>query len=46
MACGVPAVDVAGVLDDDDQPFILSGDGMFGQMPGNMLLVYGRKPRQ
>jgi hypothetical protein len=26
---------------DGDQLFILSGYGMFGQMPGNMLLVYG-----
>ena len=38
------AIDVGGVLVDDDQLFILSGYGMFGQMPGNMLLVYGRKP--
>jgi len=29
-----------------EQLFILSGYGMFGQMPGNMLLVYGSKPGQ
>jgi hypothetical protein len=34
------------VLVDGDQLFILSGYGMFGQMPGNMLLVYGFKGRR
>ena len=29
----------------DGQLFVLSGYGMFGQMPGNMLLVYGIPPR-
>ena len=38
------AIDVGGVLVNGDQLFILSGYGMFGQMPGNMLLVYGLKP--
>ena len=37
------AIDVGGVLVHGDRLFILSGYGMFGQMPGNMLLVYGRK---
>jgi polyvinyl alcohol dehydrogenase (cytochrome) len=40
------AIDVGGVLVDGDQLFILSGYGMFGQMPGNMLLVYGFKGRR
>jgi polyvinyl alcohol dehydrogenase (cytochrome) len=35
------AIDVGGALVDGDQLFVLSGYGMFGQMPGNMLLVYG-----
>jgi polyvinyl alcohol dehydrogenase (cytochrome) len=34
------AIDVGGAVVDGDQLFILSGYGMFGQMPGNMLLVY------
>ena len=34
------AIDVGGVLVDGDQLFVTSGYGMFGQMPGNMLLVY------
>jgi polyvinyl alcohol dehydrogenase (cytochrome) len=38
------AIDVGGVLVNGEQLFILSGYGMFGQMPGNMLLVYGIKP--
>jgi polyvinyl alcohol dehydrogenase (cytochrome) len=38
------AIDVGGVIVDDDQVFVLSGYGMFGQMPGNMLLVYGLPP--
>jgi len=35
------AIDVGGAIVDGDQLFVLSGYGMFGQMPGNMLLVYG-----
>ncbi|HSW32537.1 MAG TPA: PQQ-binding-like beta-propeller repeat protein, partial [Steroidobacteraceae bacterium] len=35
------AIDVGGAIVDGDQLLILSGYGMFGQMPGNMLLVYG-----
>ena len=35
------AIDVGGAVVDGDQLFVLSGYGMFGQMPGNMLLVYG-----
>ena len=35
------AIDVGGVLVSGDQLFVLSGYGMFGQMPGNVLLVYG-----
>jgi polyvinyl alcohol dehydrogenase (cytochrome) len=38
------AIDVGGALVDGDQLFVLSGYGMFGQMPGNVLLVYGLKP--
>jgi polyvinyl alcohol dehydrogenase (cytochrome) len=38
------AIDVGGALVNGDQLFILSGYGMFGQMPGNMLLVYGLRP--
>jgi len=37
------AIDVGGAIVNGDQLFILSGYGMFGQMPGNMLLVYGLK---
>jgi polyvinyl alcohol dehydrogenase (cytochrome) len=40
------AIDVGGAIVDDDQLFILSGYGMFGQMPGNMLLVYGLPSRR
>jgi len=39
------AIDVGGALPDGDQLFVLSGYGMFGQMPGNLLLVYGLPPR-
>jgi polyvinyl alcohol dehydrogenase (cytochrome) len=39
------AIDVGGVVVDGGQLFVLSGYGMFGQMPGDMLLVYGRPPR-
>jgi polyvinyl alcohol dehydrogenase (cytochrome) len=35
------AIDVGGAIVDGDQLFVLSGYGMFGQMPGNMLLVFG-----
>jgi len=35
------AIDVGGAIVNGEQLFILSGYGMFGQMPGNMLLVYG-----
>jgi polyvinyl alcohol dehydrogenase (cytochrome) len=35
------AIDVSGAIVDGDQLFVSSGYGMFGQMPGNMLLVYG-----
>jgi polyvinyl alcohol dehydrogenase (cytochrome) len=35
------AIDVGGAIVSDGQLFVLSGYGMFGQMPGNMLLVYG-----
>jgi len=35
------AIDVGGAIVSDSQLFVLSGYGMFGQMPGNMLLVYG-----
>lgn len=40
------AIDVGGVLLDGEQLFILSGYGMFGQKPGNMLLVYGFTERR
>jgi polyvinyl alcohol dehydrogenase (cytochrome) len=39
------AIDVGGVVVDGGQLFVLSGYGMFGQMPGDMLLVYGTPPR-
>jgi len=38
------AIDVAGPVIDGDQLFVLSGYGVFGQIPGNMLLVYGLRP--
>jgi polyvinyl alcohol dehydrogenase (cytochrome) len=37
------AIDAGGAIVDGDQMFVTSGYGMFGQMPGNMLLVYGLK---
>ena len=37
------AIDVGGAIVDGEQIFIVSGYGTFGQMPGNMLLVYGLK---
>jgi polyvinyl alcohol dehydrogenase (cytochrome) len=40
------AIDVGGAIVNGDQLFVLSGYGMFGQMPGNMLLVYGIRPRR
>jgi polyvinyl alcohol dehydrogenase (cytochrome) len=40
------AIDVGGAIVSGGQLFVLSGYGMFGQMPGNMLLVYGLKARR
>lgn len=40
------AIDVGGAIVEGDQLFVLSGYGMFGQMPGNVLLVYGLKEQQ
>ena len=40
------AVDAGGTVVAGDQVFVLSGYGMFGQMPGNMLLVYGKPARR
>ena len=41
---GVPghggAIDLSGVVVDGDRLFVTSGYGMFGQMPGNVLLGY------
>ncbi len=34
------AIDVGGVVPDGRDLFVLSGYSMFGQMPGNLLLVY------
>ncbi|NIV18747.1 MAG: PQQ-binding-like beta-propeller repeat protein [Woeseiaceae bacterium] len=34
------AIDLSGVLVDGDKLFVYSGYGMFGQMPGNVLLAY------
>ncbi|MEQ9561402.1 MAG: hypothetical protein RLN69_02695, partial [Woeseiaceae bacterium] len=34
------AIDLSGVVVDGDRLFISSGYGMFGQMPGNVLLAY------
>jgi polyvinyl alcohol dehydrogenase (cytochrome) len=39
------AIDVGGIVVDGGQLFVLSGYGMFGQMPGDMLLVYGMPSR-
>ncbi len=39
------AIDVGGAIVNGDQLFISTGYGMFGQMPGNMLLVYGIRNR-
>ena len=38
------AIDSAGPFAVDDQLFVLSGYGMFNQMPGNMLLAFGLGP--
>lgn len=38
------AIDVGGPLVAGDQVVVTSGYAMFGQMPGNMLLVFGLKP--
>ncbi len=35
------AIDVGGAIVHGDQLYISTGYGMFGQMPGNMLLDYG-----
>jgi streptogramin lyase len=35
------AIDLSGVVVDGERLFIYSGYGMFGQMPGNVLLSYG-----
>jgi polyvinyl alcohol dehydrogenase (cytochrome) len=40
------AIDVGGAIVAGDQLFVLSGYGMFGQMPGNLLLVYGLPSRR
>jgi len=40
------AIDVGGAIVNGEQLFVLSGYGMFGQMPGNMLLVYGLEARR
>ncbi len=40
------AIDAGGTVVAGDQLFVLSGYGMFGQMPGNMLLVYGKPARR
>jgi polyvinyl alcohol dehydrogenase (cytochrome) len=40
------AIDVGGAIVNGEQLFVLSGYGMFGQMPGNVLLVYGLKGRR
>jgi len=34
------AIDLSGVVVDGDRLFVYSGYGMFGQMPGNVLLAY------
>ena len=38
------AIDNAGPFAVDDQVFVLSGYGMFNQMPGNLLLAFGLRP--
>ena len=34
------AIDLSGVVVDGDRMFVYSGYGMFGQMPGNVLLAF------
>jgi outer membrane protein assembly factor BamB/mono/diheme cytochrome c family protein len=45
---GVPghggAIDLSGVVVDGERLFVYSGYGMFGQMPGNVLLAYELRP--
>ena len=45
---GVPghggAIDLSGVVADGERLFVYSGYGMFGQMPGNVLLAYELRP--
>jgi virginiamycin B lyase len=38
------AIDLGGVVVDGKRLFVQSGYGMFGQMPGNVLLAYALKP--
>ncbi len=38
------AIDLSGVVVDGDRLFVYSGYGMFGQMPGNVLLAYELRP--
>ena len=38
------AIDLSGVVVDGDRLFITSGYGMFGQMPGNVVLAYELSP--
>jgi polyvinyl alcohol dehydrogenase (cytochrome) len=38
------AIDLSGVVMDGSRLFITSGYGMFGQMPGNVLLTYELSP--
>jgi len=38
------AIDLSGVVVDGSRLFVLSGYGMFGQMPGNVLLAYELMP--
>ena len=38
------AIDLSGVVVDGERLFVYSGYGMFGQMPGNVLLAYELRP--
>ena len=38
------AIDLSGVVVDGERLFVYSGYGMFGQMPGNVLLAYQLAP--
>lgn len=40
------AIDLGGVVVDGSKLFIYSGYGMFGQMPGNVLLAYAAREKQ